>query len=188
MYILITLFHVIFCIALILIVLLQTGKGSDLASAFGGGGAQAVFGGRGPTSFLNKMTTIAAVLFMATSVTLAYMSGGHGSSVMGNMKEPTVATEQPAKTGDEAKTEESGKSSAQQSADKDQKQVEKPAAASSAEQKSNSAVESAKSSAKSMDSQAAPAQAAPAAAGSESKAPPESGKQADSTGDKAENK
>lgn len=66
--------HVIVAVALTLIVLLQTGKGSDLASAFGGGGQNAMFGGAGPASFLNKMTTAVAVLFMATSVTLAYLS------------------------------------------------------------------------------------------------------------------
>ncbi len=87
MFILVGLIHVVLCIALILIVLLQTGKGSDLASAFGGGGAQAMFGGGGPASFLNKMTTAVAVLFMATSISLAYMSTGRSSSVMGGIEE-----------------------------------------------------------------------------------------------------
>ncbi len=76
-------------IALILIVLLQTGKGSDIASAFGGSGSQAMFGSRGPASFLNKMTTIAALLFIVTSVGLSYLSiGNNQNSVMNGLSEP----------------------------------------------------------------------------------------------------
>ncbi len=82
--------HVILSIALILIVLLQTGKGSDLASAFGGGGANAVFGGAGPTSFLNKVTTAVAVLFMVTSISLAYVGSG-SNSIMPNEAPPEEA-------------------------------------------------------------------------------------------------
>jgi preprotein translocase subunit SecG len=93
MFILVAILHVVLCIALILIVLLQTGKGSDLASAFGGGGSQAMFGGRGPSSFLNRSTTIVAVMFMVTSMTLAYMSAGKSSSVMGDLEEPPAVEE-----------------------------------------------------------------------------------------------
>ncbi|MBN1297290.1 preprotein translocase subunit SecG [bacterium] len=88
MTILLTLFHVLISLALIMIVLLQTGKGSDLASAFGGGGQNAMFGGAGPASFLNKMTTAVAVLFMATSITLAYVATGSDSIMQG--EEPVV--------------------------------------------------------------------------------------------------
>ncbi|MBN1354853.1 preprotein translocase subunit SecG [bacterium] len=98
MYVLISLIHVLLCIALILIVLLQTGKGSDLASAFGGGGTQAMFGGRGPSSFLNKSTTVFAVLFMVTSITLAYMSSGKTSSVISGMDEPAATETLPGQT------------------------------------------------------------------------------------------
>lgn len=90
MTILLIIFHVLVSIALVLIVLLQTGKGSDLASAFGGGGQNAVFGGAGPASFLNKMTTAVAVLFMATSFTLAYVS----SSADTIMEDQPVAAEE----------------------------------------------------------------------------------------------
>ncbi len=83
--------HVILSVALILIVLLQTGKGSDLASAFGGGGAGAVFGGSGPTSFLNKMTTAVAVLFMVTSISLAYVGTGTRSVMPDQRPEPAPA-------------------------------------------------------------------------------------------------
>ena len=66
--------HVIVCIALILIVLLQTGKGADMGAAFGGGASQTLFGSTGASTFLSKLTTIAAIVFMITSLGLAYMS------------------------------------------------------------------------------------------------------------------
>jgi preprotein translocase subunit SecG len=72
-YYLITAVHVLVCIILILVVLLQSGKGADLAGAFGGGATQTAFGSRGPASFLSKMTTAAAVVFMITSLSLALM-------------------------------------------------------------------------------------------------------------------
>lgn len=65
--------HVLVSMALILIVLLQTGKGAQLGAAFGGS-SQTVFGSRGPTSFLGKLTTGAAIVFMLTSLILAYQS------------------------------------------------------------------------------------------------------------------
>ena len=66
--------HVIVCIILVLVVLLQSGKGADLAGAFGGGATQTAFGSRGPASFLSKMTTIAAIIFMLTSVGLSMIT------------------------------------------------------------------------------------------------------------------
>lgn len=66
--------HVIVCIALILIILLQTGKGADIGAAFGGGSSQTVFGSGGATTFLSKVTVGAAVLFMITSIVLTYFS------------------------------------------------------------------------------------------------------------------
>lgn len=73
-------FHVITCIALVLVVLLQSSKGEGLAgSAFGGGGggmSGAVFGGRGAASFLSKATTVLAIMFMFNCGALAYMSAG----------------------------------------------------------------------------------------------------------------
>ncbi len=70
--------HVIVCIALIMIVLLQTGKGADMGAAFGGGSSQTLFGSTGASTFLSKATTVAAVVFMLTSLILAYMSGDKG--------------------------------------------------------------------------------------------------------------
>ena len=75
MSILVIVIHVIVCIALIMIVLLQTGKGADMGAAFGGGGSQTLFGSTGASTFLSKATTGAAVIFMVTSLGLAYMSG-----------------------------------------------------------------------------------------------------------------
>jgi preprotein translocase subunit SecG len=66
--------HVLVCIILVLVVLLQSGKGADLAGAFGGGATQTAFGSRGPASFLSKMTTIAAVVFMLTSIGLSMIN------------------------------------------------------------------------------------------------------------------
>ena len=74
-------FHVIVCIGLILVVLMQSSKGEGLAgSAFGGGGGGglggAVFGGRGAASFLSKATSVLAIVFMLNCIALAYMSAG----------------------------------------------------------------------------------------------------------------
>jgi preprotein translocase subunit SecG len=75
--------HVLVCFILILVVLLQSGKGADLAGAFGGGATQTAFGSRGPASFLSKVTTGAAVMFMVTSIALSGLHPGtSGRSVM----------------------------------------------------------------------------------------------------------
>jgi len=83
MYTLIVVLHVIVCIALILVILLQTGKGSDIGAVFGGGSSQTLFGSTGPTSFLSKLTAGAAIIFMMTSLFLAYFAGsGASRSIM----------------------------------------------------------------------------------------------------------
>jgi preprotein translocase subunit SecG len=74
MFTLVVVIHVIVCIALILIVLLQAGKGASMGAAFGGS-SQTIFGSTGATPFLAKLTTGVAVLFMLTSLFLAFMSG-----------------------------------------------------------------------------------------------------------------
>ncbi len=86
--------HVIVSIALILIVLLQTGKGADMGAVFGGAGSQALFGTTGAATFLGKMTTVAAVVFMITSLSLAYLSKSGGDSVVSDIK-PTTQQTQP---------------------------------------------------------------------------------------------
>jgi len=73
--------HLLVCLALIMVVLLQSGKGGGLAGAFGGGGgSQALFGGRGAATFLSKATTILGSAFMLTSLSLALLSGAHDAS------------------------------------------------------------------------------------------------------------
>jgi preprotein translocase subunit SecG len=84
--------HVIVCVALIMIVLLQTGKGADMGAAFGGGSSQSLFGSTGASTFLSKATTVAAVVFMLTSLALAYMSSNRaGKSIMTNTVAPVSA-------------------------------------------------------------------------------------------------
>src|SRR4030043_743944 len=73
--------HVIVSLFLIAVVLLQSGKGAELGAAFGGGSSHTLFGSRGAATFLNKMTTVAAVVFMITSLTLAVVTAKGGSVV-----------------------------------------------------------------------------------------------------------
>ena len=65
--------HVMVCLVLVLVVLLQRGKGSDVGAALGGGGGNTIFGSRGAGNFLTKLTTGSAVIFMLTSLSLAYL-------------------------------------------------------------------------------------------------------------------
>ena len=85
MYILFLLIHVVVCIFLIIVVLLQSGKAADLAGAFGGMGSQTAFGPRGSATLLSKATTISAVLFMVTSLALSILAtrnAGLGTTVL----------------------------------------------------------------------------------------------------------
>jgi preprotein translocase subunit SecG len=85
-----TIIHVVVCLALIMIVLLQTGKGASMGAAFGGS-SQTVFGSGGAATFLTKLTTVAAAIFMVTSLLLAFMYGpGSSSTVVGT---PSTATQ-----------------------------------------------------------------------------------------------
>ena len=71
--------HVFICFLLIVAILLQSGKGSDLGSALGGGVASDIFGPGAPANVMNKVTTILAILFMFTSITLTVLSGGRAN-------------------------------------------------------------------------------------------------------------
>jgi len=73
LYYLIVFVHIVACLFLIAVVLLQQGKGQDLASAFGGGGTQTAFGPRGSATVLSRATTILAGVFMITSLTLSLL-------------------------------------------------------------------------------------------------------------------
>ncbi len=74
MNIILTAVHIVACLALIIIVLLQQGKGASMGAAFGGS-SQTIFGSSGATPFLGKVTTVMAVVFMLTSLTLAFFTG-----------------------------------------------------------------------------------------------------------------
>ena len=93
--------HIFVCLALIMIVLLQTGKGADMGAAFGGGSSQALFGSTGASTFLSKATTVIAIIFMLTSLTLAYISGHKSASTV--MSGDTPAVTQPAAETSESK-------------------------------------------------------------------------------------
>ncbi|MBW6521291.1 MAG: preprotein translocase subunit SecG [Desulfoarculaceae bacterium] len=91
---LITVVHVSISLFLIVIILLQHGKGADVGATFGGSG-QSLFGSEGPLPLMNKITTTVAVLFMLTSVTLAYFSSSKSTeSVMSDLAKPKAAVEE----------------------------------------------------------------------------------------------
>lgn len=94
--ILVTTLHVLVCIFLIVVVLLQSGKAADLAGAFGGMGSQTAFGPRGAATVLSKATTIAAALFMVLSLTLSILHTRQGSQVGGSslLEKSAPATQQ----------------------------------------------------------------------------------------------
>ncbi len=79
MYVALSILHLLIACGLILIVLLQGGKGADIGAAFGGGSSQTVFGGRGAATFLSKLTTAFAVLFMVMSIVLTLLASHRGS-------------------------------------------------------------------------------------------------------------
>ncbi len=79
--------HILVCVALIMVILLQSGKGADIGAVFGGGSSNTVFGSTGATPFLSKVTIAAAVLFMVTSIILTYFSGkGVAKEVLGGWR------------------------------------------------------------------------------------------------------
>ena len=94
MIILFTTLHVIVCLFLVIVVLLQSGKAADLAGAFGGMGSPTAFGPRGAATVLSKATTISAVLFMVTSLSLSVLHTRQGGGSVG----PSVLDKVPAAT------------------------------------------------------------------------------------------
>ena len=99
MIVLLVILHVIISLFLILVVLVQQGKGADLAGAFGGGGSQTAFGARGATTLLHKLTTGFFIAFVITSMALAVLQARPRTSVMsGDTAAPTApANPAPAK-------------------------------------------------------------------------------------------
>jgi preprotein translocase subunit SecG len=95
LYYLIVTLHVFACLFLIAVVLLQQGKGQDLASAFGGGGTQTAFGPRGSATVLSRATTILAGVFMVTSLGLSLLQPRAGG-ILDRVNPTAVATPTPA--------------------------------------------------------------------------------------------
>jgi preprotein translocase subunit SecG len=87
--------HILICVALVIVVLMQSAKGEGLAGAFGGGGGVtgAVFGGRGAASFLSRATTVLAVLFMVSCMTLSLLSSGRGTAGVASESAVTEAAQ-----------------------------------------------------------------------------------------------
>ncbi|SRR5579883_1565889 len=100
MVILLTIIHVIVCLFLVVVVLLQSGKAADLAGAFGGMGSQTVFGPRGAATVLSRATTIAATVFMITSLSLSILATragkGGSSTILDKAAKPVPAQKAPA--------------------------------------------------------------------------------------------
>jgi preprotein translocase subunit SecG len=96
MLILVTIVHVIVSLFLIGVVLLQSGKAADLAGAFGGLGSQTVFGPRGSATVLTRATSISAILFMVTSLSLSLLAtndgGGSGNGILDKITAPVQQT------------------------------------------------------------------------------------------------
>ncbi len=100
MFILITIVHIIVCLFLIIVVLLQSGQSGDIAAAFGGMGSQTAFGPRGAATALSKATTWSAIIFMVTSITLSVYASrrsGPKSVLQGVSSQPAKSA--PAKPG-----------------------------------------------------------------------------------------
>ena len=85
----VTFVHILACFILILVVLLQAGKGANMGAAFGGS-SQTVFGSSGAGTFLGKLTATVAIIFMLTSLLLTYMGTQRGSSIVERSKIPVT--------------------------------------------------------------------------------------------------
>jgi preprotein translocase subunit SecG len=103
MLILLTVVHVVVCIFLIIVVLLQSGKAADLAGAFGGMGSQTAFGPRGSATMLSQATTAAAIVFMITSLSLSILAtrsaGSGGAKTVLDKSAPAAPAKGPATPG-----------------------------------------------------------------------------------------
>ncbi len=100
--------HFLICIFLVVVILLQAGKGADMGAAFGAGGSQSLFGARGASTSLQKMTTVVSTSFLLTSISLASIHkkrsvAGGADSVVGDIVPEPVGT-QPAPASPEAVT------------------------------------------------------------------------------------
>ncbi len=89
-----TTIHFIICFILIALVLLQSGKGSDIAAAFGAGSSQNLFGPRGAATLVSKLTAVFAGLFLLTSLSLVWLSSSPGGSVISKRVVTSPETQQ----------------------------------------------------------------------------------------------
>src|SRR5579863_4226741 len=100
-YIALVILHVVVCLVLMSVILLQSGEAADLAGAFGGSGSQTAFGPRGASNLLSRATTWCAVMFMFTSMALAVHvrtagGGGTGRSILEQFSKPAPKSAAPA--------------------------------------------------------------------------------------------
>ena len=98
MTIFLTVLHVMVCLVLVVVVLLQHGKGADIGAVFGGGASSTVFGSRGAGNFLTKLTTASALIFMMTSMSLAYIANTSGTSDLFDSTAPAATQPAPGAT------------------------------------------------------------------------------------------
>ena len=101
--------HVIAAVSIIVLVLMQQGKGADMGAAFGSGSSGSVFGASGSGNFLSRTTAVVATLFFVTSLSLTYLAGNVSTDqgvmgVMGGMAEPIVGNDAPPLDGEGAET------------------------------------------------------------------------------------
>jgi preprotein translocase subunit SecG len=96
MFILFTIIHILVCVFLVIVVLLQSGKAADIAGAFGGMGSQTAFGPRGSATVLSKATAIAAGMFLTTSLSLAILASRGAGTASSVTERARPAATQPA--------------------------------------------------------------------------------------------
>ncbi len=94
MYTFLSVIHILICLFLVLVILLQQGRGGGLGMSFGGGQAQQVFGGQGAGNVLTRATGVAATLFMLMSVGLAYLSSSKDKDLQEQLKKQQAAQQQ----------------------------------------------------------------------------------------------
>ncbi len=102
MYYAVLILHILVCIFLVIVVLLQSGKAADLAGAFGGMGSQTAFGPRGSATLLSKATTVSFVIFIVTSMSLSILAtrtAGLGTSVLEENNRPVPVKTAPVQPG-----------------------------------------------------------------------------------------
>ena len=91
-----TTIHVLVCLFLLFVILLQQGRGGDIASAFGGGGSQTAFGARGSATVLTKATTILGALFLIGAFVLGILGQSGTASLISGVEAPVSAPAEPA--------------------------------------------------------------------------------------------